>query len=168
MVNPQNPSDQKSTYSAAPRLAKGILDDTSNSTDLTRTALKRSQRILTLRKPVDGERRPAPSVSPLFNDGSSPARPRPTPRGFARVARGEGKPDTRMAHGLVQGMVVEGERPKFTARGGLDGLWTVNVELPLGLTRRVDGFKSRQEARDWITRDSVAWLKRFEGGRHAH
>ena len=55
-------------------------------------------------------------------------------------------------------------KTKFTAvelqdRSG----WSVHVELPRGLTRLVDGFKCEQQAKDWIKRDSAAWLERMEG-----
>jgi hypothetical protein len=56
--------------------------------------------------------------------------------------------------------------PQFEARRVLDGTWVVRVDLPRGLTRHVEDFKTEQEAKQWIKRDSAAWLKRFEGGRH--
>jgi len=57
-------------------------------------------------------------------------------------------------------------KPQFTARRGLNGLWFVHLQLPRGLSRRIDGFHSQQAANDWIKLDSAAWLKRMEGGQH--
>jgi hypothetical protein len=61
---------------------------------------------------------------------------------------------------------LDSSETKFTAVGLQDHSgWIVRVELPRGLTRLVDGFKSEQQAKDWIKRDSAAWLKRVEGGK---
>jgi hypothetical protein len=62
----------------------------------------------------------------------------------------------------------EAPHAKFVAREVDDGSgWSVLVTLPNGLSRRVDAFKTEQEAKSWIRRDSAAWLKRTEGGQHA-
>jgi hypothetical protein len=58
------------------------------------------------------------------------------------------------------------DRERFRAVQSCDGLnWCVAVTLPRGISRCVDGFPSEQGARDWITRDADAWLKRTEGGK---
>jgi hypothetical protein len=51
----------------------------------------------------------------------------------------------------------------FSIEDGSDR-WGVLVTLGNGRTRNLHGFKSEQEANVWIKRDSVAWLKRAEGG----
>ena len=32
---------------------------------------------------------------------------------------------------------------------------------------QLGGFKTEDEAREWIKRKSIAWLKEFEGGKYA-
>jgi hypothetical protein len=60
------------------------------------------------------------------------------------------------------------DEARFMAVQASDGTaWYVIVALPNGVTRRVDGFTTEQDAREWIRRDSSAWLKRIEGGKFA-
>jgi hypothetical protein len=48
-----------------------------------------------------------------------------------------------------------------------DGEWSVRLSLPGGRRPVVDGFKSEAEAREWIKTDSIPWIERYEGGKHA-
>jgi hypothetical protein len=43
----------------------------------------------------------------------------------------------------------------------------VRVTLPDGRQPQIDGFKTRSEAQRWIKAQSAAWLKMYEGGKHA-
>jgi hypothetical protein len=45
--------------------------------------------------------------------------------------------------------------------------WCVRVKLPRGEGPQLGGFKTEDEARDWINRKSAAWLKEYEDGRYA-
>lgn len=59
------------------------------------------------------------------------------------------------------------DEARFMAVEASATAWHVIVTLPNGVTRRVDGFTTAQDAREWIRRDSSAWLKRIEGGKFA-
>jgi hypothetical protein len=48
-----------------------------------------------------------------------------------------------------------------------DGEWFVRLSLPGGRQPVIDGFKSEAEAREWINTDSIAWIERYEDGKHA-
>ena len=43
--------------------------------------------------------------------------------------------------------------------------WYVRLTLPAGRQSWIDGFKTQAEARNWITAQSVAWLKMHESCR---
>jgi hypothetical protein len=45
--------------------------------------------------------------------------------------------------------------------------WCVQVTLPYGINPKLGGFKTEEEAREWIARKSAEWLKGYEGGRYA-
>jgi hypothetical protein len=45
--------------------------------------------------------------------------------------------------------------------------WCVRVMFAEGLCPQLGGFKTEEEARDWINRKSAAWLKQYEGDQHA-
>ena len=45
--------------------------------------------------------------------------------------------------------------------------WCVRAKPPKGTPALLGGFKTEEEAREWIKRKSPAWLKEFEGGRYA-
>jgi hypothetical protein len=45
--------------------------------------------------------------------------------------------------------------------------WCVQVTLPSGINPKLGGFKTEEEAREWIARKSAEWLKQYEGGRYA-
>jgi hypothetical protein len=45
--------------------------------------------------------------------------------------------------------------------------WCVRAKPPKGTPALLGGFKTEEEAREWIRRKSPAWLKEFEGGRYA-
>jgi hypothetical protein len=45
--------------------------------------------------------------------------------------------------------------------------WCVRVTLPYGASPQLGGFKTEEEAREWIRRKSAAWLREYESGRHA-
>jgi hypothetical protein len=47
-----------------------------------------------------------------------------------------------------------------------EGEWYVRLSLPGGRQPIIDGFKSEAEAREWIKTDSLAWIERYEGGKH--
>jgi len=50
----------------------------------------------------------------------------------------------------------------------LESGWYVRVTFPFGgQPQKIDGFKTRTEAREWIKSKSAAWLKEYEGGRYA-
>ena len=64
-------------------------------------------------------------------------------------------------------MDAEASQPAFVAFELMDRSgWGALVTLSRGRTRNIYGFKSKQEAEEWIRRDSVAWLERTEGGHH--
>jgi hypothetical protein len=45
--------------------------------------------------------------------------------------------------------------------------WCVRVTIPFGPSPDLGGFKTEEEAREWIVHKSRAWLKEYEGGRYA-
>jgi hypothetical protein len=45
--------------------------------------------------------------------------------------------------------------------------WYVLAAPPKGTPAQLGGFKTEDEAREWIKRKSIAWLKEFEGGKYA-
>jgi hypothetical protein len=45
--------------------------------------------------------------------------------------------------------------------------WYVLIKLPNGQHPQLGNFKTEAEAREWIARESAAWLKKFEGGPYA-
>jgi hypothetical protein len=45
--------------------------------------------------------------------------------------------------------------------------WYVRITLPDGVGPQLGGFKTEDEAREWIARESAAWLKEYEGGKYA-
>jgi hypothetical protein len=44
--------------------------------------------------------------------------------------------------------------------------WYVLATPPKGTAAQLGGFKTEDEAREWIKRKSIAWLKEFEGGKY--
>jgi hypothetical protein len=47
------------------------------------------------------------------------------------------------------------------------GEWSVRLSLPGGRQPVIDGFKSEAEAREWIKTESIAWIEKYEAGKHA-
>ena len=45
--------------------------------------------------------------------------------------------------------------------------WYVRAILPNAPPLYLGGFKTEDEAIDWIARKSKAWLKEYDGGRYA-
>jgi hypothetical protein len=45
--------------------------------------------------------------------------------------------------------------------------WYVLVTIPNAVGPKLGGFKTEEEAKSWIARESREWLKMFEGGRYA-
>jgi hypothetical protein len=45
--------------------------------------------------------------------------------------------------------------------------WFVLVILPKVPPLQLGGFKTEEEAKDWVLRKSKGWLKEYEGGRYA-
>jgi hypothetical protein len=45
--------------------------------------------------------------------------------------------------------------------------WFVQVTISHGPGPKLGGFKTEEDAREWIARESALWLKEYEGGRHA-
>ena len=59
------------------------------------------------------------------------------------------------------------EKPVLETRELKDGSWAVLITLPKNLVPEpITGFKSEQEAKTWINRDSVEWLSRRLGQKH--
>jgi len=42
--------------------------------------------------------------------------------------------------------------------------WCVQVTLPYGINPKLGGFKTEEEATEWIARKSAGWLKEYGGG----
>jgi|HubBroStandDraft_6_1064221.scaffolds.fasta_scaffold999186_1 hypothetical protein len=45
--------------------------------------------------------------------------------------------------------------------------WYILATPPKGTPVQLGGFKTEDEAREWIKRKSIPWLKEFEGGKYA-
>ncbi|MGA2793063.1 MAG: hypothetical protein ABSE69_05945 [Roseiarcus sp.] len=45
--------------------------------------------------------------------------------------------------------------------------WYVQVILPKLPPLQLGGFKTEEEAKEWVLRKSKGWLKEYEGGRYA-
>ena len=45
--------------------------------------------------------------------------------------------------------------------------WYVRATAPKRIPLQLGGFKTEEEAREWIKRKSLEWLKEFEGGKYA-
>jgi len=45
--------------------------------------------------------------------------------------------------------------------------WCVRATFPDCASRQLGGFTTEEEARQWIERQSAAWLKQYEGGRYS-
>jgi hypothetical protein len=45
--------------------------------------------------------------------------------------------------------------------------WFVQVTISHGPGPKLGGFKTEEDARKWIARESASWLKGYEGGRYA-
>ena len=45
--------------------------------------------------------------------------------------------------------------------------WYVLVTFPSGVSHRLGGFKTEEEARIWIACKSAAWLKEYDAGKYA-
>jgi hypothetical protein len=45
--------------------------------------------------------------------------------------------------------------------------WYVLVTFPSGVSHRLGGFKTEEEARVWIACKSAAWLKEYDAGKYA-
>jgi hypothetical protein len=59
-----------------------------------------------------------------------------------------------------EGMGRNTSRPTFKPKPFMDGSgWHVDAEWPDGVIRHVDDFQSGSEAREWIVKNSEAWLQ---------
>ena len=57
--------------------------------------------------------------------------------------------------------------PTFEPIEAKNGEWYVRLYLPGGRQPVIEGFKSQAEAREWIKTNSIAWIEKYEAGKHA-